>query len=84
MGKTGNKLGWDVPSSDQLASYKMAFNPILPGGRLVDTHCTETFWLFLNIKKQNFGQNLKSNFLPQPTLEGGTKKMKIFKIGHRA
>ena len=39
-------------------------------------YCIETSWLFLNIKKENFGQNLNLNFLPQPPSEGGTKKMK--------
>ena len=31
--------------------------------------------LFLNIKNENFGQNLNLKFLPQPPSEGGTKKM---------
>ena len=46
------------------------------------TYCTETFWLFLNLEKN--GQNLNSNFYPNPPSEGVSKKLKIFKIGHRS
>ena len=48
------------------------------------TSCIDTSWLFLNIKNENFGQNLNLKFLPQPPSEGGTKKMIFLKIGRRA
>ena len=40
--------------------------------------------LTLNIKNENFGQNLNVKFLPQPPSEGGTKKTIFLKIGRRA
>ena len=48
------------------------------------TYGFDTYWLFLNIKNENFGQNLNLKFLPQPPSEGGTKKMIFLKIGRRA
>ena len=58
------------------------------GDRLLLLNCCiygiDTSWLFLNIKNENFGQNLNLKFLPQPPSEGGTKKMIFLKIGRRA
>ena len=48
------------------------------------TYCIATSWLFLDIKNENFGQNLNLKFLPQPPSEGGTKTMIFLQIGRRA
>ena len=44
------------------------------------TSCIDTSGLFLNIKNENFGQNLDLKFLPQPPSEGGTKNDFFYKL----
>ena len=58
-------------------------NPILPGYYSLIA-CIDSSRLFLNIKNENFWQNLNLKILPQPPSEGGTKKMIFLKISRRA
>ena len=44
----------------------------------------QNFLTFPKYQNKNFEKMKIAIFLPQPPSEGGTKKMKISKIGHRA
>ena len=66
-----HNFDYNILGSCRLKSFVPSFFRVFAVLLNCFTYCSETSWLILNIKNENFGLNLNLTFLPQPPLGGG-------------